>query len=217
MDKNNHGKYKALSLITNAIIVVLEIVGLILSLKRRGLSAFIFYTELSNYLTLIVSFTFCIYLIISIKNSKALPFGIYIFRFICTLQLTITLITVLVVLIPINPNSFLFLLFKDSNLFQHLLCPILSIMSFLFFEEHKKLHLKSILLSLTPTFTYGIVLIILNLLKVIKGPYPFFYLYSMPWYICCLFLLGVFIIVISICLLLNLLKNVIQRHNKKCH
>ena len=171
-----------LAFVTNIIIVLLEIFGLILSVKRHGLKVFHYYTENSNYLTLIISLIFCINCIYSLISKKQINTTIIILRFISTTCLTITLLVVLFILIPMFPNTAIFMLFRDSNLYQHTLCPLISIISFLFFENDFKLNKKSIFLATLPTIVYGLIFITLNLFKVVIGPYPFFYVYEIPWY-----------------------------------
>lgn len=182
MEKNITNKKIILALLANIIIVILEIFGLIFSIRRHGVKVFHYYTENSNYLTLIISTIFTIVSTYSLFTKKQIKRSIYLLRFISTTCLTITLLVVLFILIPMFPDTAIFMLFKDSNLYQHTLCPILSIISFLFFENDFKLNKKSIFLATLPTIVYGLIFITLNLLKVVIGPYPFFYVYEIPWY-----------------------------------
>lgn len=189
----------------NLIIVFLEIIGVVLSIKRRGVSAFMFYTEIVNYFTLGVSVWFVLEYLI---KQKASMFTMCL-RFTSTVCLSVTFIMVVTVLIPMFPNTFIFMMFKDSNLYQHLICPVLSILSLILFENTNKFKKIYILYALIPTFIYGVICIILNLTKVIIGPYPFFYLYEIPWYISIPWLVGVFLVVCGVDILIFWL------HNKK--
>ena len=182
-----------ISFILNLIIFSFEIIGLILSIRRRGVEVFLFYTEISNYFTLLISFIFIIFTIISINTNKIYPI-IYYLRFVSCICLTITIIVVLFILIPMFPDTTTFLLFGDSNLYQHLLCPALSLISFLYFENHTILPRKMIFCGLMPTITYGVIMLILNLTKVIVGPYPFFYIYVISPLYSIGGILGIFII-----------------------
>ena len=183
MSNNAYRKSKAiLAIIFNISIVVLEIIGVVLSIKRHGLRAFQFYTELSNYLTLFVSFLFVISANISLMQCTPIPRIISNLRFTCTTCLCITFIVVLLILIPMFPDTFTFMLFRDSNLYQHTLCPILSFVSFISFENTQELSKRSMFFAILPTIIYGITMLILNFLRIITGPYPFFYIYDIPWY-----------------------------------
>lgn len=181
-----------LAIVVNFIIVLLEIIGAILSIKRHGVRAFQYYTEDSNYFALIISFIFVLCGIISLTTNKSLGGVIHILRFISTTCLTVTLIVVLLVLIPMFPEDSVFMLFGNSNLYQHTLCPILSVLSFVFLENEIRLSKRSIFISLIPTIVYGVICISLNICRVMEGPYPFFYVYEFPWYFSTIFLLSIF-------------------------
>ena len=201
--KNN--KKELFSFFANATIVFMELIGVILSLKRRGVGAFLFYTENVNYFTLLVSLWFVLEYLIKQKTSKI----VNCFRFISSVCLAVTFVMVTTILIPMFPESFMFMMFEDSNLYQHFLCPTISILSLILFENKNKLHKTNIIFALIPTLVYGIVMVTLNLLKVIAGPYPFFYLYQIRWYLSIPWLIGVLLIVVAIDLF------VFWLHNKK--
>ena len=205
------------AIILNIVIIALEIVGLVLSVKRHGAKVFQFYTENSNYLTLIVSLFFVFEGFSALKNNRLLSKWTILLRYVANCCLAITLVVVLFILIPLRPHTLTFMLFKDSNLYQHLLCPIISIFSFLTFENQIKLKKRAILISLLPTFVYGICLIILNLLKVVVGPYPFFYVYLLPLHILLLSIVGVLLISIFLSYLLYRLYNKKIEKSKNSH
>ena len=198
-------KEELFSFLANLIIVFMELIGVVLSLKRRGVGAFLFYTENVNYFTLLVSFWFVLEYLIKQKTSKI----VNCFRFISSVCLAVTFVMVTTILIPMFPESFMFMMFEDSNLYQHFLCPTISILSLILFENKNKLHKTNIIFALIPTLVYGIVMVILNLLKVVVGPYPFFYLYQIRWYLSIPWLIGVLLIVVAIDLF------VFWLHNKK--
>ena len=196
-----------IAFIINLCIVVFESIGLILSINKHGLLVFQFYTELCNYFALVASFLFCIYCIIATRKKSKLPTWIHVLRFVSSAGLFITIFVVLTVLIPIQPHTFVDMMFKGSNIFQHLLCPVLSIISFIFFESETKIATKHIFAIILPTVCYGLTCIILNILKVITGPYPFFYVYAIPWFFIVLALLGVLSIVLGLSFLVLWLRN----------
>lgn len=179
------------ALIFNFIILGLEIVGLVLSVQRHGIKVFIFYTENSNYFALVISLIFCITAIIALTKNALPPQWVHILRFIATVCLTITFIVSVFVIIPFKPSLYKYMLYQGSSLYQHILCPLLSLSSFLFFEYQKPLSKKVIFYALIPTIIYGGTCVVLNLLRVMTGPYPFFYFYQIPWYISIPSLLGV--------------------------
>lgn len=195
------------ALIFNFLILALEIVGLILSIQRHGIMVFVFYTEDSNYFALAVSLIFCIGGIIALKKQTALPGWIHSLRFIATVCLTITFIVANFVIIPLQPQLLTYMLFEGSSLYQHLLCPILSVISFLVLENQIHLPRKMIFYATIPTIVYGITLITLNLTKVITGPYPFFYFFQIPWFVSVLSILGIGVIAVLSALVLYFLNN----------
>ena len=66
-----------------------------------------------------------------------------------------------------------YMLFEGSMLYHHLLCPVLTIITFIFFDHLKDISKKDTIRGLYLTFIYAIILIILNLIDIIVGPYPF--------------------------------------------
>lgn len=177
--------------IFNLLIIIFEIIALVLSIQRHGLRVFKYYTENSNYFALIISTIFCLYTIFAKNGIKS--WMIYL-RYVSTVCLAITFVIVSLVLIPMYPASFYFMMFDGSSLFQHLLCPILSIISFLLFENQIFLKKISIFFTIIPTFIYGLVCILLNLLKLMQGPYPFFYVYDISWFVCAISIVAILLI-----------------------
>ena len=205
-----------LSFFINLAIVVLEIIGLVLSVQRHGKNVFQYFTENSNYFALIVSVIFCIGCIFAVKNKTNVAHFICVLRYVSTVCLTVTITVVLFVLIPMFPSTFLFMMFQTSNLYQHFLCPVLSIVSLLFLENQQKLYSSAIFYAIIPTLVYGTILISLNLLEIISGPYPFFYFYLVPWYVSVFGCLGVFLGSVLIAVLLFFVYNKPQQsHSKK--
>ncbi len=207
--KNINEKHFFTAFILNFIIVVFESAGLVLSVFQYGLGVFQFYTENSNYFALIVSIIYCICFGYCISFKQPTPKWIHSLRYISTACLSLTFLMILFVLSPLYPSRFIGWMFLGSGLFQHTLCPILSIISFLFFENQYKLTKKSIWVAIIPTLIYGITCIILNLTKTIEGPYPFFYLYKLPWFLSTLWLMGV----VGVAILISWI--VFYIHNKR--
>ena len=154
-------------IILNLIIILLELNSLSFD---YGLTSLFYYTELSNLLALITSI---ILVITSFK--KKLPNYVKVLRYISTINLTITFLVVLFVLAPKGNFYNMFIL---GNMFEHhLLCPLLSLFSFMFLEDYK-LKLNNIKYPVIITTIYGFILILLNIFKVIDGPYPFLRVYN---------------------------------------
>ena len=76
-----------------------------------------------------------------------------------------------------------YLLFSNELLYHHLLCPLLCIISFIFFDKVETYKIFDNVIATSVTIFYGIILITLNILKILEGPYPFLKVYNQPIYI----------------------------------
>ncbi len=172
------------AIIVNGCIVILEIIGFILSIKGLGLSMFQYYTQDSNYFALFASVLFEIFAIRSLVKNQSLPNWVASVRYMATCCLSLTFLVVLFVLIPMSGfTNALFMLTSGSMLYYHLLCPILCVVSFLLFETDTALEQKNMWASMIPTTIYAIVIVFLNLIQTIRGPYPFLYIYEQPVFV----------------------------------
>ena len=149
-----------MAIVLNCIIIVLEILGLRISIKRKW-ALFAFYTQLSNMVTLVSSIAFLI-----MGPGAA---GI---RYLSTCMLTMTFLVTAFVLVPMG-GGLKKLMFSGNGLYHHTLCPIISIGSYIFFETHSDIWLLPVVL----TFIYGMIMLYLNYKKIYDGPYPFFRVY----------------------------------------
>ena len=153
--------------------VILEIIGFVLVFKELGIASLEYYTEDSNLLLMISS----IILLIYISKNKEQPSWFKSFRYIAIVSTTLTLIIVLTVLTGTTDFGLYYLLFHESMLYHHTLCPVLAILSFVFVERYDNLHTIH---GLYFTTIYGIIMIILNALKIVEGPYPFLLVHNQP-------------------------------------
>lgn len=178
----------------NFVNLCLEIVGLFLAARAYGWGLFQYYTQLSNMFALLVSAGFVAYGICAIVfKSNIIPLWLKLLRFMATCCLSVTMIVVFAVLIPmIGEGGFRLMVLIDSTPYHHLLCPLLSIISFIFFEIKPELKLKHTLIALIPTIVYGAVMFVLNLVRAIVGPYPFLLVYNQPWFVTILWALALF-------------------------
>lgn len=158
----------AIALALNIVIVILEIIGFALAVPSLKLNTLIFYTEDSNFLALISSVLFSYYII----SGKDMPDWLSILKYISTLSVTVTFFVVVFVLSWMTPDGLVNLLISESMLYHHTLCPILAIITFVFFEKYW-FGKKDIIKALYFTFIYAVIMIGLNILKIVDGPYPF--------------------------------------------
>ena len=160
----------------NAAIVVLEIVAVCHNIREGGFPVFRYYTVLSNVLAGIVSLLYVVFFFVRHGQPPRL---LACARYFATCCLTVTFLVVVFVLAPLM-HTFWSLLLTGSMLYQHLLCPLLSLLSFAVFERDARLLARDIPLSLIPTVLYGAVTVPLNIARVMRGPYPFMLVYEQP-------------------------------------
>lgn len=164
-------KNQKISLIFNCIIFVLSFLGIIFIftdfkfmnvpdvIDAPGIESLKFFTVQSNILVGIVALIIFIYLILLNSGKiKSIPKVLYILKFIACVAVGLTFLTVLFYLAPFNPSGF-FILFANTNLLYHFIIPVLSLVSFIFFEK-VDMNFKCTFLAVLPMILYGIFYII---------------------------------------------------------
>lgn len=153
---------KKLSLIINIAIIVLELFAFGRSLFTEHSIAVEYYTNDSNIIALVSSILFIIFYN---KNREFIKD----IRFVATSCLTVTFLVVIFVLCPMYDFNYKLLMFTDNFLIFHTIVPLLSIFSYIALEDRSSKNYLCLLFTLI----YGIVIIILNILSIVDGPYPF--------------------------------------------
>lgn len=194
-------KEKKLSVVItlNLIIVFLELIGVGLAASNHRWGFFKYYTENSNLLCLIFSAVYVGFLL-KVKKGviSEMPEWLRAARVTFLTGLVLTFIVVVLVLGPAigGIEGYIYVLFTGSMLFGHTLCPITSFVSYVFFEKDlckcKKNHT---IIPVIYTFIYAVVLVILNLLRVVDGPYPFLKVYNQPWWASVLWFVSILLLV----------------------
>ena len=163
-------------LVINSLIVLLELIGLVICFSIHGLEIFEYYTVDSNLL-LLLSSGFLVYTnACKLLGKDAFNIKWFApFRYVSVLSTIVTFFVVLTVLAPHDGFKAMFI--EDAFVFYHLLCPLLAAVCFVFLEKYEFKVMDS-LRALYFTFVYGAVLILLNVLKVVNGPYEFFKVYE---------------------------------------
>lgn len=211
-----------ISTVTVFILTLCEAVGLYMRITMYDdKNIYLFYTENSNMLSLLVGIIFTVTSVICLIRKRPIPRLIHQLRYMVTTCLVITFLVVLFILTPtyammpvgavgFSPllRSAQFLLGKDAMFFEHFFCPVLSLLSFTVFENGKPLSRSSLFVSLIPTFVYGGIFIPLNILKIVKGPYPFLYVYEQPVWMSCVWFVVVFGLAFLVSLGIRALHNI---------
>ena len=122
-----------------------------------------FFTVDSNILMGIVALIFAINQIKILKGKKEeISTKLIVFKMASTVAVGVTFVTVFGYLGPISKGGIPSLL-KNSNLFLHLIIPVLSMINFALFERTSKIKFRYTLYGILPTLTYGM-LYMINLL-----------------------------------------------------
>lgn len=195
------------NIILNILFLLCEIIGLVLTLIVTHTFQFEYYTEDSNLFALIVGIIYLFYLIL----NKKIPRWLQILRLSSIIGLVLTCVVVFFVLLPMTKFNIGYM-FGGANFFLHLTCPLL--MKVIHFLDKKKIRLnnKELIISCIPTAIYSVILILLNIFNIIKGPYPFLYVYEQPIYVSILWFLFFGITVYLFSILLNKKKRRVNKH-----
>ena len=181
----NMSKSIKMSFILNLIIFVLVFIAtlfMVLNIKFMNVEDFVFLSskiEVLKYYTVdfnifmgVMSLIYCIYVILGKKMSKLL----YILKLASTIGVVLTFLTVVFYLAPASKKGY-FILFTNSNLFYHFIVPVLSFVTYVFFENNK-LKIKDCLLSIIPTLIYALFYLFNVLVHLNNG----IVLYEYDWY-----------------------------------
>lgn len=144
----------------NLIVLLLEARGLYISITSRKWKILIFYTQLSNLVTAMSS---VLYILCPVAP------GVVILRYLSTCMLVMTFLVTTCVLIPMGGDAKK-LLWSGNGIYHHVLCPVVSTISYVGFERHS----SPVWLPVAVTLVYGIVMLYLNWIRKVDGPYPFF-------------------------------------------
>ena len=153
---------KKLALIINIFILVLELFVFGTNIFIEHNIAIEYYTNDSNILALISSLLFIVFYKKEIEFIKDI-------RFIATSCLTVTFLVVIFILCPMYSFNYKLLMFTDNFFILHTLVPVLSIFSYIALEDKSNKNY----LCLIFTIIYSIILVTLNILNIVDGPYPF--------------------------------------------
>lgn len=121
-----------------------------------GADSLKFYTVLSNIVATFISGAACVRDYLFLKGKKGqFTKKFFALKLAGTTGVALTFLIVIVYLAPFNADGF-FSMFYNSNLFFHLLIPILSIIVFVFFENRSDIDFHYTFVSVIPTLVYGL-------------------------------------------------------------
>lgn len=167
-----------LSLVCNATIVGLvayAIVGFFTvggqgNMEVIGFSCFRYFTVLSNVLVAITSLVVLFFNVKHVKNGiKNLPHVALLVKFVGTVSVTVTFLTVVFFL---GPTLGYLAMFEGVNMILHAIVPIVAIISLTVLEVNKPFTAKQSWLGLIPTVLYSIVYVVMVIF--VKGWQDFY-------------------------------------------
>lgn len=172
MTKNNK-----LALGSNILLIVLAGLGLYFSIVDKN--AFLYYSDNAGMFALGSSIIYVI-IVLAKKEPNFLCLAL---RYVSTACLVLTLVGTFYVATTTGEN-YLDSFIKGSHLFNNLLCPIVSFVSFTMFEGDRRLNKKkTIWYALIPTVIYGIIMLVCNVSNTFTGPYSFMMINDNPVYV----------------------------------
>ena len=151
------------------------------NMQVAGWKAFRYFTVDSNVLAALASAALLpVSLHAFFTGEEKTPRALLLLRFAGTAAVAVTFFTVLVFLGPIYGYP---MMYAGSNFFLHLLCPLFSFVSFLFFAGRgERLSLRLFWLGVLPVLLYGAAYFYCVM---IRGNWPDFYVFNAGgrWYV----------------------------------
>ena len=127
-----------------------------LPLSINGLEAFKYFTVESNVMMGIIALVFLFFEIRLMKKKvNKIPNWIYALKLVFTVGVALTMLTTMCFLAPTTPFGY-FSMFKNANLFYHFLTPLLSIITFVFFEGTNNIRYRYTFVGVIPMVLYAI-------------------------------------------------------------
>ena len=202
------------ALVLNVLVIVLEVAGLATCWGCGFGRFFEFYTDDSNVLALVSSICYVVAAVLYLKDpEREIPHWVKVLRFCGSAVLMVTFLVVAFVLAPmagmggmgdmggIETGStgllagYRLMAWMNEFKYFHLFCPLLSLVSFIFFEDGKWLRKADIPYTWIFTLIYGVILVILNIVGVVSGPYPFLMVRENPIFVSVLSVIGIFALI----------------------
>ena len=163
LQKRLYGRYNKCMNIKGMLIsiIVLEIWGITAVKRKKLMKSMIYYTQLSNVAGMFSA------LFLLVFGSIEWVIGL---RFLSVCMLTMTGFVTIFILRPMLKNNRA-LFWSRSGFFLHIVCPLLNLISYFFLEEHAEG--ITLCLPAAVTLLYGIIMIYMNYIGKVDGPYPF--------------------------------------------
>ncbi|MCR5794061.1 MAG: hypothetical protein K6G61_01765 [Solobacterium sp.] len=149
-----------------AVIIACEIWGITSVEKNKLLVSMIYYTQESNAAALVSAF-----LLLVCGPQEWIVW----LRYLSVCMLVMTCLVTVFILLPILKDSYI-LLWSRTGFFLHLVCPFLNTVSYIFLEKHAAG--AAVFLPPAVTLLYGGIMLYMNYIHKVDGPYPFLRIYD---------------------------------------
>ena len=147
-------------------------------MRQLGVRTFRYYTQDSNLLALAACALLAAFQLRALRTGAAIPLWAQRLKYAAVCCLSVTFLVVVLVLAPMSGGAYSLMLLEGTMLYHHLLCPLAAFFGFMLFEKQPALRRIDALLPAGLTFLYAAVLTVLNIARVVDGPYPFLRVYA---------------------------------------
>lgn len=195
----------SMELVFNILLVLLDAFVILMLMFNNGdgfsFTFLMYFTHYSS-LCLLVSSALQIYgTCLEIREKKRrIIYPIRVFRLMSVSASILVTFVVVFLLIPLaNFEGVGKMLFTKTNFLEYIVCPLIAFVSFIHLGDYREFEVKEAAFATLPTLLYAIVTTTLNAFKVIRGPYPFLYVYEQPVWLSCFF----FIVILAISFMIS--------------
>lgn len=193
-------KRRDIAFILNIAAFVLGSVGIIVRIARNIPDFWLYYTQVSNVVAVISS---AIYIALRKSDGKLRTF-VTCSRYLGACMLTMTFLVVVCIFIPFGtPETTKRLLCSVNGMLHHIVCPVISAVSYIFFEDGVRTR-KALLVPFIATAIYSFTVYTLNFLRLAPAPYPFFEVYEHPVWELVAWFFGLMLMVTAIAVVIRL-------------
>ncbi len=179
MEQKVQKKQCITAIVLDLLIIVFGILGTYIELYENGPGMLGYYTVDSNIFMAACCFLDIIYQIRELQGQKNYVWVKEV-KYTGVCCMTITFCIVFFVLAPMGGlEGYQRIFFEGALKYQHFLCPILSVASYLFIDRFQVILKRSMVyVALIPTIIYAVITVSLNIARIMYGPYPFLYVYE---------------------------------------
>ncbi len=164
----------------NLLVLVFELIGLCRVYAEIGNASLIYYTQLSNIFLLVAVCINIAESARSLTSGKGGNLPMYAWRvFHAAVSATTVTFLVVVLVLSLMYGNLWYVLTAGSMLYTHTLCPLIALGAFIG-SAPKEFKKADAIKATSFTVIYGLITIVLNIMRVLKGPYPFLYVYEQP-------------------------------------